>query len=466
MDFFSTRYCIDCPEGALSAVLEDSIMHKGHPVAAGSKILENFISPLDATVVTRLDDAVVSILGKTKMDEFGAGGLLLNSEFRIQDSELEIQDSELSTGAVNAVAEGVASFALCNDYTGAISRAAAAKDLCYIHPTYGTVSRYGLVPAVPSMDQIGIVCKTPTDGRRLLSVIAGFDHKDGAMFNNSEFGIGSTEFGIGNSESAACEPERIAKKSTSLDISGNEAHLQINTVPDKQLRIGIPTNVISEIQHSEIKILNSSLNAVTDFSKNFETVNFELKYYDIYTQVMQILCCAELSNNLTRYDGIKFGYRADGYRNLRELYTKSRTEAFGEDAKLASIIGSMVLSQEYYTRFYDKAMRIRRLIKESLEFDRYDAIILPTCAKFGVRGSEFGIENGQGSRNGGEDSHVVLPEEVRKPSPGAHVLALHALPRLCGLPAITMPYRDGGITLVAEANCENILFSAFEAVEI
>jgi len=346
-------------------------MHEGHPVAAGSKILENFISPLEATVVTRLEAAGINILGKTKMDEFGIAELLGNSESGIRNSGF-------LSGAVCAVSDGPALFALCNDYTGATSREAAARGVCYIHPTYGTVSRYGLIPAVPSMDQIGVVCKTPSDGLRALSVIAGHDPNDGAMFAEPKLGIG-------------------------------------NWNTDKeQLRIGIPVNVMAGV---------ADTSAFMEFTENFVSVEFELEYFDIYAQVMQILCCAELSSNLTRYDGIKFGYRAEGWRDLRELYTKSRTEAFGEDAKLVSIIGSMALSQENYTRYYDKAMRIRRLIKGSMEFDKYDAIIMPA-------------------------------------------LALNALPRLCGLPAVTVPFRGCGITLVADANCENVLFSALEAVGI
>ena len=385
MDYFITRYDIDCAADAHCAVLEDSIMYKDHPVTAGSKILENFISPLDATVVTQIEAAQINILGKTKMDEFGAGGLRLDSESGLHG---------FSSGAVSAVADGVASFALCNDYTGAVSQYAAAQGLCYIHPTYGTVSRYGLIPMVSSMDQIGIVCKTPAEGQHVLSIITGYDPKDGAMFTTAANGAVSEK--PGNSQG-------------------------------RQLRIGIPANVLTRVSDAGSRIPDTSLSAVTEFAKNFESIDIELKYTDSYMQVMQILCCAELSNNLTRYDGIKFGYRAEGYRNLRELYTKSRTEAFGKDVKLASLIGSMVLSKENYKRYYDKAMRIRRLIKESLRFDKYDVIILPVCVEPGIRNPE---------------------------------IALHALPMLCGLPAVSVPFQGGGITLIADANCENVLFSA------
>jgi len=366
MDCFVTKYDTDCRKGAECAVLEDSIMHKGRPVTAGSMILENYISPLDAEVVKRLEGAGICILGKTKMDEFGAAGLF---------ASLPSMSNGLcasQSGAVSAVADDIAGFALCNDYTGAVSSYAALRGLCYIHPTYGTVSRYGLIPAVQSMDQIGVVCRTPAEGFRVLSIIAGHDPKDGAMFPEADR---NSEFGIRNSE----------------------------------LRIGAPGNVMAQIPDSQAS-------AVSEFVKEFTAVEFELKYFETYAAVMQVLCCAELCNNISRYDGIKFGRRAEGYEGLRELYTKSRTEAFGADVKLAAIIGAMVLSQENYLRFYDKAMRIRRLIKESLDFNKYDAIIMPTGA-----------------------------------------LALSALPRLCGLPALTMPFDGGGVTLIANAGREDVL---------
>jgi len=386
VDYFVTKYESDCPGGAARAVLEDSIMHKGRPATAGSKILENFISPLDATVITRLEAAGVCIPGKTKMDEFGCSGLFSNSEFGIRNSEF-------NTGAVTAVADGVADFALCNDYTGAVSSYAAARGLCYVHPTYGSVSRYGLIPAVQSMDQIGVVCRTPAEGFRALSMIAGLDPKDGAMFPDAER---NSDFGI----------------------------------PKSEFRIGVPKNVLTQIPDSQAS-------AVNEFVKELTTVEFELKYFGAYAAVMRILCCAELSNNITRYDGIKFGYRTENYDGLREIYTKSRTEAFGEDTKLAAIIGSMVLSRGNYMRYYDKAMRIRRIIKESLCFDLYDAIVMPCGAESGIAGQETsGDCVGQNA---------------------ALALALHALPRLCGLPAVTVPHCGGGVTLIAAANREDIL---------
>jgi len=292
-----------------------------------------------------------------------------------------------ASGAVAAVADGLADYALCNDYTGAVGVEAAANGLYYIHPTYGTVSRYGLIPAAPSMDQIGIVCKDPADGFRLLSVIAGHDPKDGAMFPGPD-------------------PENGALSAGGAGRSGGTA------CPNYKLRIGLPTNVLAKSPDAAI---------IDELMKDFEPQGFELRYVETYAPVMQILCCAELCNNINRYDGIKFGYRAKGYSGLRELYTKSRTEAFGPDAKLAAIVGSMVLSQDKYLRYYDKAMRVRRLIRDSLDFSKYDAIIMPANAQPGPPGF------------------------------------LQALPRLCGLPAVTFPARGRAITLIAGSRREDVL---------
>jgi len=257
-------------------------------------MLENFVSPVDATVVERLAAAGAEIAGRVEMNEFGVSGV-----FNKEIPEL--------TEAVSLIKNGKADVILCNDYTGAISRTAAIHGLYYIHPTYGTVSRYGLIPAVTSMDQIGILCGSSGVGFGVLRMIAGYDPRDGVMSEN-------------NSQIAAKLNESMQKITVSEPVC---------------------------------------------------------KYNDVYSQIMQILCCAELGNNISRYDGIKFGHRSKEYNGLRELYTKSRTEAFGDDVKLAAVIGAMVLSQDNYTRYYDKAMRLRRMIKDSFDFVSYD--VIKTC---------------------------------------------------------------------------------------
>ena len=275
---------------SLKGAFQNSIMQKGQPATADSLMLEGFIAPLTATVIARLESAGVQMTSRIKAGEFGVSGLFVTGD-----------------GALSHDVD----FALCNDYTGAISRAAALQGLYYIHPTYGTVSRFGLIPSVTSMDQIGVLCRDPEIGFEVLQIISEYDSKDGMM--------------------------------SSGNFENNKA------ANEQPLRIKGDTN-----------------NPETCFDPCFPCL-----------QIMQILCCAELSNNISRYDGIKFGHRSKEYNGLQELYTKSRTEVFGDDVKLAAIIGAMVLSQENYTRYYEKAMKIRRVIKDSFEFEKYD--VIATC---------------------------------------------------------------------------------------
>jgi len=259
--------------------IDDSIMQKSFPAAAGSEILKNFMAPFDATVITRINDKTERI----KLGEFG----------------------------LHAPAEIPGTPMLCNDIFGHVREMAVRQGLCYIRPAYGTVSRYGLIPAAASMDQIGIVCKDPHEGFSLLSEIAGYDENDGAMFQDKKY---------------------------------------IYMTEKKDIKWGTPLD----------------------------------DYTGVLDQVMNILAYAEISNNISRYDGIKFGYRASGYKNLEELYTKTRTEGFGPEAKLAAIMGCMILSKENYDKYYNKAMRIRRLIKNQLKFDEYDVITLPVESPLAV----------------------------------------------------------------------------------
>jgi len=297
-------------------LLEESIMQKDIPCTAGSKMLTNFIAPFDATVAVLLQSAGIRISGRVVTSEFGVGDL-----FADQQDELTV--------SVNSFANSEADAMLCNDYTGAIATAAGSRGLYYIHPTYGTVSRHGLIPSVTSIDQIGVLCRDVGTGFKIVEIIS-----------------------------------------------------ENNINPTRQ-----KTPVFTETHQP---------------------------YYDIYPQVMQILCSAELANNISRYDGIKFGYRAKDYNNLDELYTKSRTGAFGENIKLSALIGAMVLSKDNYNKYYDKAMRIRRMIKNSLDFSKSEVL----------------------TATGNQESGFPV------------------LSRLCGLPSLTTPKG----TFIANAGCEDLLY--------
>ena len=296
--------------------IDDSIMRKNVPATAGSKILENFIAPFNATIITRL----------------------MNS-----DSACKFESIPLGEFGMGDPGELPGTPLLCNEIFGNIRQKAVQQGFCHIRPTYGTVSRFGLIPAASSMDQIGIVCKNPREGFSLLSVMAGYDENDGAMFPEKKY-------------------------------SYNE-------------------------NKDEVKII--------DYKNEFD---------DVSGQVLQILAYAEICNNISRYDGIKSGYRAPNHSNLEELYLKTRTDGFGIQAKLASVTGCMILSNEYYEKYYDKAMKVRRLIKESLKFGKNEVLSIST------------------------DSPIAV---------------------LAGLPSLTCSYKGTGVQLVANVKQENALLKAW-----
>lgn len=305
------------------------------------------------------------------MSEFGIGGIISGSGQDIPE-------------AVMAVKQGACGFALCNDFFGINRRHAAESGLCYIHPTYGTVSRFGLVPSVCSMDNIGIVCKNPLEGFGLLSDFAGKDDRDSVMFPDKHYYYDRPR-----------EKPVIAVAETVSDAAGPEAR-----------------------------------EGILDFAGIFDNITIFPEFFNLYKQVMYILSCAELSGNLSRYDGVKFGHRADTYRDINNLYAKTRTESFGFDVKLALIMGSLILSKDNYIPLYEKAMRLRRRIKDSLSFDGYDIVVLP-------------------SRIGGG---------------GYENLALAGFTSLTGMPSLSFNYKGHGIQLIAAAKNEAALLAAYKEV--
>ncbi|MCL1829206.1 MAG: amidase family protein [Oscillospiraceae bacterium] len=362
--------CKNKADAETAVILEDCIMQKGMPAAYGSKISENFISPVNATVVTKLLKNDIEIAGRTAVNEFG----IINLSGRGDEAETE---------AIKGILNDGAGFCLCNDIFGIYRRRAAENGLCYIHPTYGTVSRLGLMPAVSSMDQIGVLCRDLTSGFMILSLIAGADEGDGAMFPEKNYDY---------------------------------------TATGKKPKLGLPMSLIDKADEK-------TRESVSDFAAGFDTVKIELEYLDICSRVMYILSCAEISNNISRYDGMKFGRRASGCRDTNEIYVKTRSECFAPDTKLTCITGCLVLSRDNYVPYYEKAMKLRRLIKESLRFDKYDLIVLP-CEI-----SENPYEN----------------------------LSLYSLANLAGLPSVSFSYKGRGIMLIANVKCENRLSAAWEA---
>lgn len=254
-------------------ILEDVIMVKGLPCTAGSKMLENFIAPFDSCAAEKLKNAKYQI-ETCAPPEFG------------------IISGNGPKGVVDAMLPNRSRYVLSNDFWGNVREQALEYDFAYLYPSYGRVSRYGLVSSLSSMEQIGISAEKPEDTFKLLEIIAGYDERDGMSLPNADY--------------------RFADKKKKIKIGKFESSLPLRGT-------------------------------------------------------FLILAAAEFANNVSRYDGVDFGYRAKNYKNINHLYVKSRTEGFGFDAKLYAILGNIVLSQEYYQKYYDKAMRVRRLIKNELE---------------------------------------------------------------------------------------------------
>lgn len=368
-EYYITGY--ELPHGAGIAA-EDSIMIKGGRTTAGSTILDNFIAPFDAEAVERLRAKGIGVAGKTHMQEFGI-------------ISVDEKNKGGLSGAAQAVLAGEVAACLCNDLFGRYRKEAAQNNLCYIHPTYGTVSRYGLIPAASSMDQIGILCADPAYGFARLAEIAGNDPKDGAMF-----------------------PE--------------QSYVYQNL--QKDITLGVPSGIIERADER-------TKQAIQDFAQHFTHVPCTVEYFDVCKQVMYILSSAEISNNINRYDGVKFGYRSAGAANLESLYLKTRTEGFGRETKLAAIMGAMALSADQYVPYYEKAMKLRRLIHDGLAFEQYDVMILPASI------SEDPYEN----------------------------LSLYALAPLAGLPCVSFSYKGCGMQLIARAKNESALLTAWEVAK-
>ena len=413
-----------------SVAVEDSIMLKDVICTAGSGILHNFVSPLTAAVADKLTDAGYVITGTAQMDEFGLD--------RVTPDRTETQ-----CGAVESVASGEACFALGNDLSGKLRRQAAQAGLCYLHPTYGTVSRYGLIAAAASMDQIGVAAKTPSDAFELLSVIAGHDSRDGAMYpeeSNTFSANGVMPIGeAGINAPNVTEAESAKAYNTSNSVGGVAA-----------AKVYIPANLWE-------KALPEDKEAMTAFAAKFETEQMMLPYIEHYAAAQCILTSAEISNNISRFDGIKFGLRAENFRGLDELYTKSRTEGFDLEAKLCALLGCLVLSEEYYTPYYDKAMRMRRLIRDTLlRLLRSDNLSSDNLS------SDNQISDRVVSGNQFLNGYNLLLLPARLNGTPFQQSAVYAPATLAGLPALSFPYEGGILQLIAAPKGESKLRCAWE----
>ncbi len=326
--------------------IKDNICTNGVTTTCASKMLENFVPPYDATVIKKIKEQDMVILGKLNMDEFAMGSSTENSAFKVTRNpwNLKYVPGGSSGGSAASVAAGMTPIALGSDTGGSIRQPASYCGVVGLKPTYGRVSRYGLIAFASSLDQIGTIGKTVEDVALTLNVIGGYDRYD--------------------STSASIEMEDFT----------TDLHKNL-----KGRKIGIPKEFIGEGINEEVKA--AILKAAREYEKLgaiVEEVSVDLSKLSL--PAYYLISSAEASSNLARFDGIKYGYRTTEFDNLLELYKKSRDEGFGTEVKRRIMLGTYALSSGYYDAYYKKAQQVRTLIKNEFDelFKTYDALLTPT----------------------------------------------------------------------------------------
>lgn len=332
------------PLKGVPIALKDNIVSRGEYTTAASKILKGYKGTYDATVVKKLKEAHVPLVGKTNMDEFAMGSSNENSSFKSVSNpwDLERVPGGSSGGAAAAVASLEVPIALGSDTGGSVRQPAALTGTVGLKPTYGRISRYGLMAFSSSLDQIGIIARSSEDIAKTLGIIAGFDENDLTTLN-------------------VPVPDYVSL--LNRDIKG--------------LRIGISQEFFDGLNEEVKKVINQALNTLV--SLGAKLVNIDLKYMKYSISTYYIISSAEASSNLSRYDGVRYGYRAES-DNIEDMYVKTRSEGFGNEVKRRIMIGSYVLSSGFYDAYFKKASQVRRLIKDDFQnaFKDVDVIITPT----------------------------------------------------------------------------------------
>lgn len=373
------------PLAGVPIAIKDNMCTRGLKTTCASKMLENFIPPYDATVIKSLKEAGAIILGKVNMDEFAMGGSTENSAFFKTHNPVNLNKvpGGSSGGSAAVVAGDLAPISLGSDTGGSIRQPASFCGIVGLKPTYGLVSRYGLVAFASSLDQIGPMTKDVTDTAILLNAISGHDEMD--------------------STSAKLEKKDYTKALVN-DVKG--------------LKIGLPKEYFEEGVNQEVK------EKVLAAAKKFEELGATVEECSLPTTeyalpAYYIIACAEASSNLGRFDGIRYGYRTKNYETMQDIFRNSRSEGFGEEVKRRIILGTYVLSSGFYDAYYKKAQKVRTLVKQGFDkvFEKYDLLIAPTAPM-----TAFDI-----------DSKISSPLEMYM----ADVLTVPV--NMAGVPAISIP---------------------------
>ena len=337
---------VNLPLGGVPIAIKDVINVAGQPCTCGSKILRNYRSPYDATVIEKLRAAGAIPFGKTNMDEFAMGSSTENSSVKVTRNPWDLArvPGGSSGGSASAVAADAAFGALGTDTGGSIRQPASLSGVVGLKPSYGRVSRFGLTAFASSLDQVGPLTKTVRDAAMIMNAIAGQDRHDSTSL-----------------------PKAVPDYTENLgrDLKG--------------IRLGVPKEYRVEGIHPQI---SSAVNAAIKQLESLgaEIVHLSLPHTDYGIAVYYFIATAEASANLARFDGVRYGYRAKDAKDLLDHYGRTREEGFGEEVKRRIILGTYVLSSGYYDAYYVRAQKVRELIRRDFvsAFEKCDAIISPT----------------------------------------------------------------------------------------
>ena len=385
---------------ANAVVLDDLFLTKDMPTTGGSKMLDGYMSLFDAEVISRLADAGYDIAGKANVGEFSVDLLGETSHYGACVKD----DGTFTNASAEILNGGDVTAALCMDINGTPRRAAALCGKAYIKPTYGTVSRYGTIAIACSGETVGVMANTVADCSKVLSAIAGHDDKDGTSLSEAECAQvkAGAEF---------TKVKKIAVAKSIVDTADEAAKAKIAHFREVMSAQGVE---FAEIDDTDLTLAKTAWN---------------------------VCMSAELCNNVSRFDGVKYGYRTKNYKTIDELYTNSRTEAFGELLKSVILFGSETLSTDNYMKMYDKSLRIRRVVAEAFAeiFKEFDAVLMPACAK-----TSYTMDDVKANK------YLSFDE------------ALYTAPAsLTGLPAAVI----GGVQLIGKAFSDNALLDAAAAFE-
>ena len=325
---------------------KDIFCTKGVKTSCGSKMLDNFISPYDATVIEKLNDAGTIMLGKTNMDEFAMGSSNETSFYGPVKNpwDTEYVPGGSSGGSASAVAARISPCSTGTDTGGSIRQPASLCGICGLKPTYGRVSRFGMIAFASSLDQAGLFTTDAIDAAILLKEISGHDEKDST--------------------------------SSSVEVPDYHAYCLDDVKPN--YTIGIPEEFTKDLNDDVKKVFYDSVKILEKMGCKIKTIN--LKYTSLGVSAYQVVAPAECSSNLSRFDGVRFGHRSGHSSNLEDLYRKSRSEGFGKEVKRRILVGTYALSAGYYDAYYLKAQKVRNLIANDFRdaFNKVDLIIGPT----------------------------------------------------------------------------------------